>query len=158
MGLLDAFTAGARGGADVGTGDPGAFDRQVAKVSAARAYADLRQFPRDSVATRYARKVGFPPWERESLTYSEKRGGSVLGFGLVDNPLDTSPGEARAGFAVRRNNLRAQVRLWFDEGRTDDEIRGFIQNGQGVDPFLVIGTALSWNGIPPDILKRFGLI
>lgn len=164
------FLLGAQAGAASSTGQP--YNQSKIKPTkqsqtreAARAYSDLREFPRATLATAYARKCGLPPWERETLTYSERRGGSIFGFGLVDNPLDTSPGKRRVFQAAVRNGVRAKVRILIDGGKTDEEIRSELQRGDLIPATVnAAGAILSGLGfgsgfdpIPTDIRRRFGV-
>lgn len=140
--------------------------RQPTGRETVRAFADLRQFPRDTAFTVLARKKGVFPWERESLTYSEAKVGSIFGKGFVDNPLEFSPGERRVQAAKLHNAIRAQVRAWMDEGLTDEQIASELKAAESVsastNPF--VQAAFGPNGVvpnalevPPDIRRRFGV-
>lgn len=115
-----------------------------------RAFADGRQFPRATAFTASARKYGVFPWQRESLTDRERRGGSIFGYGFVDKPWETSQGEVRQIGAIVRNNVRAEVRERMDRGETDAQIASWLSGLGGSVP--VVG-----DPVAADIRRRFGL-
>lgn len=68
-------------------------------------------------------KRGFGPWENEQISYSDKRGGSILGLGLIDNPFSETDAERAVKLAQRRNDVRMIVREKFNRGLSFEEIR-----------------------------------
>lgn len=142
--------------------------QQEAVRQAARAFADLRQFPRPGPITdakRSGKLAISAPWERETLTFAEKTRGSIAGFGAVDKFWETSTGEYRIAGAKLRNAVRAKVREWLDAGLTDEEIadklRASPENALDVtaetfSAFIGLGGQVH-TIVSPDIRRRFGL-
>lgn len=85
---------------------------------------------------------GFGPWANEQISFSEKRGGSLLGFGFIDNPLNETEAEVRAARAKTENRFRRNVRDAFNAGQTVDQIK----SGAG-----------SWDEAPRDLQRHYGL-
>lgn len=126
----------------------------------ARAFADARQFPRDTYASFQARQHGFPPWERETLTFAERKAGSLFGKGFADNPLSESPGEKRVRIAKARNAVRMLVRQRMDEGSTDEQIAQELAAFQGASTITAFGGTFDLSDafeVPADIRRRFGV-
>ena len=85
---------------------------------------------------------GFGPWANEQISFSEKRGGSLLGLGFIDNPLNETEAEKRAVRAKTENQFRRNVRDAFNAGQTV----GQIKSGAG-----------NWDEAPRDLQVHYGL-
>ena len=85
---------------------------------------------------------GFGPWANEQISFSEKRGGSLLGFGFIDNPLNETEAERRAQEARGWNQFRRNVRDAFNAGQTVAQIK----SGAG-----------NWDEAPRDLQVHYGL-
>ena len=66
---------------------------------------------------------GFGPWANEQQSYSEKRQGSILGFGFIDNPLNQTEAERRSLIARDQNRVRLLVRDAFNAGESYEQLK-----------------------------------